>query len=175
MFHVFDATNNAIARDLTVLLSSMLCQLVHHMPETVPFLSRARKQHVRGRKRPSLDDLRYYTNHILDDCSSRVFITIDALDETEDMKVLQFIRELRERDSVSILVSSRSELSARAELERLADDQVLVSTDAVARDISILLDETFAKDGLLSGIRNPRPARSALVSGAEGKCVAAYT
>ncbi|KAL1676559.1 hypothetical protein EV122DRAFT_291830 [Schizophyllum commune] len=166
--HVFDATNNAIARDLTVLLSSMLCQLVHHMPETVPFLSRARKQHVRGRKQPSLDDLRYYTNHILDDCSSRVFITIDALDETEDMKVLQFIRELRERDNVSILVSSRSELSARVELKRLADDQVVMSTDAVARDISILLDETFAKDGMLSKIRNSRPARSALAAGAEG-------
>ncbi|KAI5885789.1 uncharacterized protein SCHCODRAFT_01161886 [Schizophyllum commune H4-8] len=166
--HVFDATNNAIARDLSVLLSSILCQLVHHEPETVAFLSRARKQHIRGRRQPSLDELNYYTNQLLDEYSSRVFITIDGLDETEDMKVLQFLRKLRERDDISILVSSRSELSARKELESLADDQVLMSTDAVTRDINILLDEAFAKDGSLSGIRNSRLARSALVSGADG-------
>ncbi|KAL1727966.1 hypothetical protein EV714DRAFT_275079 [Schizophyllum commune] len=166
--HVFDVTNNAIGRDLGVLLSSILCQVVHQVSDAVGFLSRFRKQHIRGRKPPSLDELKYYTKHLLGDCSSRVFITIDALDETEDTKVLQFLRELREHDNVSILVSSRSELSALAELERLADDQVLMSTDTVTGDIRILVDETFSQDGLLSKIGDPCTARSALVSGAEG-------
>ncbi|KAL1703135.1 hypothetical protein EV121DRAFT_208609, partial [Schizophyllum commune] len=168
LFHVFDATNNATKRNLEVLLASLLCQLVHQEHRAVAFLSRARREHLRGMRLPSLDELRYYTKHLLDE-GQRVFLTIDALDESDDAReVLEFLGELLERDKISVLVSSRSELAVRDELERLADIHVLMSTDAVAGDIDILLDQKFSSDGPLARIQNPRKARRKLTSGADG-------
>ncbi|KAL1663120.1 hypothetical protein GGF50DRAFT_57577 [Schizophyllum commune] len=168
LFYVFDATNNAMKRNLAVLLSSLLCQLVNQEHRAVAFLSRAHREHLRGMRQPSLDELRYYTKHILIQ-GQHVFLTIDALDESDDAgDVLQFLGELRERDQISILVSSRSELAVRDELEGLADDRVFMSTEAVAGDIGILLDQTFSRDGLLARIQDPRLARKKLTAGADG-------
>ncbi|KAL1727977.1 hypothetical protein EV714DRAFT_275092 [Schizophyllum commune] len=168
LFYVFDATNNAMKRNLAVLLSSLLCQLVNQEHRAVAFLSRARREHLRRMRQPSLDELRYYTKHLLIQ-GQHVFLTIDALDESDDAgDVLRFLGELRERDQISILVSSRSELAVRDELEGLADDRVFMSTEAVAGDIGILLDQTFSRDGLLARIQDPRLARKKLTAGADG-------
>ncbi|KAL1694073.1 hypothetical protein GGG16DRAFT_48238 [Schizophyllum commune] len=168
LFHVFDATNNAMKRDLAVLLTSLLCQLVNQEHRAVAFLARARREHLRGMRQPSLDELRYYTKHLLVE-GQRVFLTIDALDESDDIgEVLRLLGELRERDQISILISSRSELAARDVLERLADDRVFMSTEAVAGDISIMLDRKFSRDGSLAKIQNPRAACRTLICGADG-------
>ncbi|KAI5885783.1 uncharacterized protein SCHCODRAFT_02753104 [Schizophyllum commune H4-8] len=168
LFHVFDATNNAIKRNLEVLLASLLCQLVHQEHRAVDFLSRARREHLRGMRQPSLDELRYYIKHLLGE-GQHVFLTIDALDESDDIgEVLRLLGELREREQISILVSSRSELAARDELERLADGHVLMSTEVVARDIGIMLNQTLSRDGPLAKIQNPRSACRTLTSGADG-------
>ncbi|KAI5885798.1 uncharacterized protein SCHCODRAFT_01161903, partial [Schizophyllum commune H4-8] len=165
--HVFDMTNNAARRNLYALLSSVLCQLAHHVPDTVAILSQARREHMRGHVEPLLSELKHYLKLALDR-SPHVFLVIDALDEADDPEIIPFLCQLKARHKVSLLVSSRSELVSRWQLENLTDERVDIFEDIVAGDIGILLDQVFKRDGRLAGIRDVHRVRDALESGADG-------
>ncbi|KAL1694061.1 hypothetical protein GGG16DRAFT_110665 [Schizophyllum commune] len=165
--HVFDTTNNAAKRNLCALLGSVLCQFAHHIPDIAVILSQARREHMRGHVEPSLNELKHYLKLALDR-SPHVFLMIDALDEVDDPGVIPFLCQLKARHKVSILVSSRSENVSRAQLENLADERVDIFEDIAAKDIGILLDQVFERDGLLADIRDVHRVRDALESGANG-------
>lgn len=123
---------------------------------------------MRGHVEPSLNELKHYLKLALDR-SPHVFLMIDALDEVDDPGVISFLCQLKARHKVSILVSSRSENVSRAQLENLADERVDIFEDIATKDIGILLDQVFERDGLLADIRDVHRVRDALESGANGK------
>ncbi|KAL1724120.1 ankyrin repeat-containing domain protein [Schizophyllum commune] len=92
-----------------------------------------------------------------------------SLDEADDDSILAFLQELRNNhDHVCLLVSSRTEVPYRQDLDRLADTQVISNRILVKDDIAIILDCFLADtlDELDSELANH--VRKTLTDGSEG-------
>ncbi|KAL1734896.1 ankyrin repeat-containing domain protein [Schizophyllum commune] len=70
--------------------------------------------------------------------------------------------------TVSLLLSSRSEVLGREYLERRCDAFISVNDYGVSHDIERLLDQAFAPRGALSGIGDAETVRQTLSAGADG-------
>ncbi|KAL1753666.1 hypothetical protein FB107DRAFT_217328, partial [Schizophyllum commune] len=166
--HLFDVTNGSQSRDIRALLSSLLCQLAHARDDCRTVLAGSRAEHKHGHEQPSIESMRYHLDMLLDNSDSRIFIVVDALDETDDKDVVALLESLRTRPNVSFLISSRAAVLAREKLERLADVELDMTKSPVANDIASLLDQAFTRGGTLEKIRDVDFVRESLSVGADG-------
>ncbi|KAL1727969.1 hypothetical protein EV714DRAFT_275084 [Schizophyllum commune] len=166
--HFFDATNGSQSRDIRALLSSLLCQLAHVRDDCRTVLVGLRAEHKHGHEQPSIESMRYHLDLLLEDFDSKIFVVVDALDETDDKDVVALLDHLRTRPNVSLLVSSRTAVLAREKLERLASVELDMAKSPVANDIASLLDQAFTRGGALEKIRDVDFVRESLSVGADG-------
>ncbi|KAL1749283.1 hypothetical protein HDZ31DRAFT_79113 [Schizophyllum fasciatum] len=168
--HFFDATNSPRHRNLDGLTSSLLCQLAQRRDDLQRFLKGHYEYCMAGHSglppETSLENLKY----MLKSHGDRIFIVLDALDEAADDRILGFLEDLCALTNVSLLISSRTEVSFRRDLERLADYRLLVKKNLVARDIAVHLDDVLAVRGALTKVkgRNVGLVRRTLMNGAGG-------
>ncbi|KAI4519020.1 hypothetical protein K525DRAFT_287676 [Schizophyllum commune Loenen D] len=127
------------------------------------------KGHMSGHTQPSIETMQRHLRQALETAPSRVFLVVDALDEADDRDIIPFLMSLLDLPTVSLLLSSRSELLGREYLERRCDAPISVNDYVVSRDIERLLDQTFAPGGALSRVVDAGTARQALSAGADGK------
>ncbi|KAI4518973.1 hypothetical protein K525DRAFT_207188, partial [Schizophyllum commune Loenen D] len=166
--HFFDATNGSQSRDIRALLSSLLCQLAHVRDDCRTVLVGLRAEHKNGHEQPSIESMRYHLDLLLEDSDSKIFVVVDALDETDDKDVVALLEHLRTRPNVSLLISSRTAVLAREKLERLASVELDMAKSPVANDIASLLDQAFTRGGALEKIRDVDFVRESLSVGADG-------
>ncbi|KAL1694065.1 hypothetical protein GGG16DRAFT_110669 [Schizophyllum commune] len=166
--HLFDVTNGSQTRDIRALLSSLLCQLDHVRDDCRTVLVGLRAEHKQGHEQPSIESMRHHLDMLLDDSDSRIFIVVDALDETDDKDVVALLEHLRTRPDVSLLISSRTAVLAREKLERLASVELDMTKSPVANDIASSLDQAFTRGGALEKIRDVDFVRESLSVGADG-------
>ena len=169
LMHFFDTTRGSLPRNLRALLSSYLCQLAHHLEGSFAPLLNLWKEHMSGHTQPSIETMQRHLRQALETAPSRVFLVVDALDEADDLNIIPFLMSLLVLPTVSLLLSSRSEVLGREYLERRCDAPLSVNDYVVSHDIERLLDQAFAPGGALSRVVDAGTARQALSAGADGK------
>ncbi|TRM70009.1 hypothetical protein BD626DRAFT_580263 [Schizophyllum amplum] len=148
--HMFDVTNVKHRRDLRALISSILCQLASRNAQCLDALLTLRTKHSVGCAEAAVEELDIHLNQMLRTIQrSRIFIVIDALDEADCQDIIPFLGRLRHLMKVSLLVSSRKDVSFRNALEEICDTQVVMDEALVARDIKIALDHYLGPGGVL--------------------------
>ncbi|KAL1671424.1 hypothetical protein EV122DRAFT_226616, partial [Schizophyllum commune] len=168
--HFFDATAGSPLNDRRDLISSLLCQIVHHRKDCLADLVQLYENNMSGKAQAPLDDLQFELSKVLRGTTSRTFIIIDAIDEAEDEDLPSILEELCALNSVSFLISSRSEVACSKDLKRLSNVQLRMNKQVVARDIATHLDGAFAKNGILRKVKKEHIelVRSTLENGARG-------
>ncbi|KAL1731682.1 hypothetical protein EV714DRAFT_271481 [Schizophyllum commune] len=168
--HFFDTTNSPRHRNLEGLTSSLLCQLSHRRSEVLVALRALHDESMAGHSELSLEKTQHELKAALQSLGARVFVVLDALDEAVDERNISYLEELIEHANVSLLLSSRTEVPYRRDLERLSDARLLVKKSLVARDISAHLDDVLATRGALAKVKgkNIGLVRKALTSRAGG-------
>jgi Cdc6-like AAA superfamily ATPase len=115
------------------LLASLLKQLVQERPELPNVVQDLYKEHSGNKPRPSFDELSNTFQSVVKDCYSRVFLVIDALDESTNASgVRDLLREiftLQNHIRISLFATSRfipeieREFDGSLRLEIRASDQ----------------------------------------------------
>ena len=140
-------------QNLVDLLSSLLADVLRHVPEAYPSIKDALSKHREHGTRPLINDLEGYLQQALSH-QRRNFIVIDALDEYQDNhydleELVSVLRKLQASTNMNILTSSRSipsienlfwessrlEISADiSDIEEYVEGQILRLTGQVRGD-----------------------------------------
>ncbi|KAL1725141.1 hypothetical protein EV714DRAFT_277800 [Schizophyllum commune] len=162
LVHLFDATDGSVARDIHSLLSALLYQIALKSPKCASTILATRKQAIESGYTTKADkeDLLMKLLHAV---PSRIFIVVDALDESDEADVLRFLERLNELSSISLLASRRPLLSTISTFDNT------ISFDSTnTDDIGTVLDTAMSAGGALESIRDRDGVRQALLAGAEG-------
>ncbi|KAL1714369.1 hypothetical protein EV715DRAFT_209739 [Schizophyllum commune] len=163
--HFFDATDNSRLRDLPSLLSSFLCQLALNNQHCMGDLAGTRAKSVATGCFTNEDMIASLRTLLAKDL--RVFLVIDALDESLDRNIIPALEDLRLLSCVSMLLSARLPFGK----EKLHDSCVAIDQDNANTDIHTILDMAFSRGGPLATISDAFDVKRKLMRGAEGKCV----
>ncbi|TRM56803.1 hypothetical protein BD626DRAFT_617694, partial [Schizophyllum amplum] len=166
-FHFFDATDSTARRDLRELISSFLCQLAYEFPDALPLLSLGHGKHKYGGSQASLDTLQHYLNMLLA-APTRFFFAVDALDESDDSDIITFLNDIAARANVSLIMTSRAEVSFRQDLISLSSVQVDMDSESVNCDILLLINDALRPGGILKRAKDGALIRQTLNDGADG-------
>ncbi|KAL1677846.1 hypothetical protein EV122DRAFT_213408 [Schizophyllum commune] len=159
LMHFFDATSGSQRRNLREFLSSLICQLGDATDDGQNDLIKLCGTHKCGHSQPSTETLQRELDRLLESVTRPVMMVVDALDEAEDDTILPQLQGLCSRHrAVSLLVSSRTEVSYWEGLSRLSKCQLAITKKLVKGDITILLNSVLA-----GSLVNMKPAEVALV------------
>ncbi|KAL1707511.1 hypothetical protein EV121DRAFT_199044 [Schizophyllum commune] len=165
IMHFFDATSGSQRRNLREFISSLICQLADALDEGQHDLIKLHDTHKCGHSQPSTETLRRQLDKLFEDIARPVTIIVDALDEAEDDMILILLQGLCGRHrAVSLLVSSRTEMSNRECLRSFSDRQLAITKELVEGDITILLDTRITA----MKVSDVRSVRETLSNGSEG-------
>ncbi|KAL1706150.1 hypothetical protein EV121DRAFT_202067 [Schizophyllum commune] len=165
LIHLFDATNGGSAQELHSLLSALLYQLALKSPTCASTISESRKKAAESGYTTKFDKERLLMG-LLRSLPQRIFIVIDALDESNEADVLPFLERLRDIPTVSLLSSRRTAMNAGA-----FDKVISIDDNDTDSDIGTLLDIALSAGGALEKIKDREGVRQTLLAGAEGKSV----
>ncbi|KAL1689301.1 hypothetical protein GGG16DRAFT_58165 [Schizophyllum commune] len=164
LVHLFDATDGSHARDMHSLLSPLLCQIARKNPESASTILKYCKTSINSGFTTKADK-EHLLIRLLRAASSRVFIVIDALDESNDPDIPRFLQHLKGVENISLLASRRP-------MRRLVIFDVVLSLDGdnqVSSDIAKAIDTAMSVDGILGDIQDRDIVRQVLLARAEGK------
>ncbi|KAL1716229.1 hypothetical protein EV715DRAFT_205722, partial [Schizophyllum commune] len=165
--HLFDTTGSN-PRNLRAFLASLLCQLACEIPECAALLHKLRSRASVGHAQISLEEMRHTLDGVLKTTDLHVFIVVDALDEADDHAIIPFLSHLLTHTNVSLLMSSRYEVTFRADLQARADASVSMTVDRVTGDIQILLSALLTEGGSLGKVKEADLVQNTLTAGANG-------
>ncbi|KAL1665580.1 hypothetical protein GGF50DRAFT_52363, partial [Schizophyllum commune] len=165
--HLFDTTGSN-PRNSRAFLASLLCQLACEIPECAAHLHKLRSRASVGHAQISLEEMRHTLDGVLKTTGLHVFIVVDALDEADDHAIILFLSHLLTHTNVSLLMSSRYEVTFRADLQALADASVSMTVDRVTGDIQTLLSALLTEGGSLGKVKETDLVHNTLTAGANG-------
>ncbi|KAL1703965.1 hypothetical protein EV121DRAFT_206834, partial [Schizophyllum commune] len=166
LVHLFDTTNGSIARDMHSLFAALLYQIALKSPRLARTIIEYRKKAIKNGFTTKTDK-EYLLMNMLRAASPRIFIVIDALDESDEADILHFLGRLKEISAVSLLASRRTSSNTSSTFEKV----ISITTNETDNDIGTALDAAMSPGGVLQDIGDRGSVRQALLAGAEGKSV----
>ncbi|KAL1736106.1 hypothetical protein EV714DRAFT_198987, partial [Schizophyllum commune] len=149
--HFLDATDKSQARNLREFLASMLCQIGRLQDDYHPALLSLYSQNEDGSREPPIEELRKCLSIIIRGTSTHIFIVLDALDEAQEMdKIIACVRQLREYENVTLLISSRG--NSHNGLSELCSEHIIMRDELLEGDVKEVVDKALCNDGALSRI-----------------------
>ncbi|KAI4294128.1 hypothetical protein K525DRAFT_150330, partial [Schizophyllum commune Loenen D] len=166
LVHLFDTTNGSIARDMHSLFAALLYQIALKSPRLARTIIEYRKKAIKNGFTTKTDK-EYLLMNMLRAASPRIFIVIDALDESDEADILHFLGRLKKISAVSLLASRRTSSNTSSTFEKV----ISITTNETDNDIGTALDAAMSPGGVLQDIGDRGSVRQALLAGAEGKSV----
>ncbi|KAI5822929.1 hypothetical protein K523DRAFT_377051 [Schizophyllum commune Tattone D] len=163
LVHLFDTTNGSIARDMHSLFAALLYQIALKSPRLARTIIEYRKKAIKNGFTTKTDK-EYLLMNMLRAASPRIFIVIDALDESDEADILHFLGRLKKISAVSLLASRRTSSNTSSTFEKV----ISITTNETDNDIGTALDAAMSPGGVLQDIGDRGSVRQALLAGAEG-------
>ncbi|KAL1711748.1 hypothetical protein EV715DRAFT_278361 [Schizophyllum commune] len=163
LVHLFDTTNGSIARDMHSLFAALLYQIALKSPRLARTIIEYRKKAIKNGFTTKTDK-EYLLMNMLRAASPRIFIVIDALDESDEADILHFLEHLKKISAVSLLASRRTSSNTSSTFEKV----ISITTNETGNDIGTALDAAMSPGGVLQDIGDRGSVRQALLAGAEG-------
>ena len=166
LVHLFDTTNGSIARDMHSLFAALLYQIALKSPRLARTIIEYRKKAIKNGFTTKTDK-EFLLMNMLRTASPRIFIVIDALDESDEADILHFLERLKKISAVSLLASRRTLSNTSSTFEKV----ISITNNETDNDIGTALDAAMSPGGMLQDIGDRGSVRQALLAGAEGKSV----